>query len=147
MNLPNAGVHLGACCGVLEYEVLGCGANMATAMGWADAPWRASAAEADALEKVWMEKKVKLDNEKVGSCGLRNEQIALIQKTWKVVETLPTEVVGCVSQPQSGGLWDAALRALPFRAASRFSPCLMLSMQTLLDRNSCPQRAAVQAHL
>ena len=63
-------------------------------MGWADAPWRASDAEAQALEKVWIEKKVKADNEKVGSCGLRNDQITLIQKTWAIVETLPAEVVG-----------------------------------------------------
>lgn len=85
---------------------------MAAAMGWADAPWRASDAEASALEKAWMEKKVKNDNEKVGSCGLRNEQIQLIQKVWSIVETLPAEVVGvllfkhifeaaCVRQSQS----------------------------------------------
>ena len=108
------------------------------AMGFLDAPWRASAAEAEALQKMWIEKKVKEDNEKMGSCGLRTEQIALIKKTWRIVETLPAEVVGVLlfkhifeAAPQAAALFSFAIPAaiffLPASAAAAATSTLRLA--------------------
>lgn len=83
-----------------------------TAMGWCDAPWRATKEEANALETAWIAQKSKADVQKNGS-GLRSPQIDLIEKTWKVVETLPTETVGVLlfkhifeAAPQAAALFS-----------------------------------------
>ena len=100
------------------------------AMGFLDAPWRASAAEAEALQKMWIEKKVKEDNEKMGSCGLRTEQIALIKKTWRIVETLPAEVVGVL-------LFKHIFEAAP-QAAALFSFGRVAGFDPSADHSSNP---------
>lgn len=93
----------------------------AAAMEWDDVPWRGSIEERDALEAGVkpqrlgddeLQAQVKADMDKNG-IGLRALQVELIQRTWKVVETLPTETVGVLlfkhifeTAPQAAALFS-----------------------------------------